>query len=188
MNKIFLVGRISSEIVLNHFIGDNDYYSFQVKTKRLSLVDDTLTVIIYGKTIRKLKLMKDDFINIDGEIRTCNQNGHVKVYVYPYFIEKTLLPYKDEVTITGRICKDPINRLTPFGTEITDLILEVGDKSEHLNFIPTVVWNSNARKCNNYNKGDYVFVKGRLQSREYTKEDEVKTAIELSVSEINRTE
>lgn len=169
-------------------MGDKDYYEFTIATKRLSLVDDMLTVVVLGKVIREQQLFKNDFVNIEGEIRTYNNEGHVKVYIHPFKITKTEEPYYDEVMVVGKICKDPINRLTPFGTEITDIILTVPDKVGQMNFVPIVIWNSNARKCSNYKRSDVVFVKGRLQSRAYTKNDETKIAIELSAKEINRVE
>lgn len=186
MNNIQLVGQISSDIKLNHYINNNDYYEFIIATKRLSLIDDLLTVVALGKMIRENELTKGDFVNIEGEIKTYNCNGHVKVYIHPYKIEKTEEPYFDEVVLVGKICKQPINRITPLGTEITDIILTVTDKLEQFNYIPVVIWNSNARKCSNYKRGDTIYVKGRLQSREYTKNEETKTAIELSAKEIGR--
>lgn len=188
MNNVQLVGQIVSDIKLNHYIGNNDYYEFTIATKRLSLVDDLLTVVVLGKVIREQQLFKDDFVSIEGEIRTYNNEGHVKVYIHPFKICKTEEPYYDEVTLIGKICKDPINRLTPFGTEITDIILTVSDKIGQPNYIPIVIWNSNARKCSSHKRGDTLFVKGRLQSRAYTKNDEIKIAIELSAKEINKVE
>lgn len=187
MNYIHVVGKISSDIKLNHYIENNDYYEFTIDTKRLSLVDDKLTIVCLGKMVREHNINKDDFIDVVGEIRTVNKNGHVKVYVYPLQIKKSEDPYCDEVQLIGNICKKSERRSSPLGREITDFIISVNRQdNKKADYIPVIVWNSVARKTDKYQTGDSIYIKGRLQSRNYTKDEMIRTTIELSANEISR--
>ncbi|MBR3792232.1 MAG: single-stranded DNA-binding protein, partial [Clostridia bacterium] len=84
---------------------------------------------------------------------------------------------------------EPVYRTTPFGREITDLLLAVNRTYNKSDYIPVIAWGRNARYCKGFKVGDNVKVWGRIQSRDYQKrlsEDEVitKTAYEVSVSKL----
>ena len=83
-------------------------------------------------------------------------------------------------------------RNTPRGIRITDMILACwreDDESNVSDYIPAITWNGTAaRAAENLKVGDCIEVRGRLQSREYTKElehgeTEVRTCYELSIEE-----
>ncbi|MDF2520750.1 MAG: single-stranded DNA-binding protein, partial [Clostridia bacterium] len=87
------------------------------------------------------------------------------------------------------ICKRPIYRTTPFGREITDMLIAVNRPYNKSDYIPSIAWGRNARYSENLNVGDRIKVWGRIQSREYQKkisEDEVvtRTAYEVSISKM----
>lgn len=96
------------------------------------------------------------------------------------------------VVLTGFVCKKGDMRTTPRGIRITDMILACwreDDESNVSDYIPAITWNGTAaRAADNLNVGDCIEVRGRLQSREYTKElehgeTEVRTCYELSIEE-----
>lgn len=186
MNSINVVGKIISPIRTDHYIRSNDYVSFIIATKRLSLVDDELIVVMSGKRARELELQVDDFVEIHGEVHSYNYEGKLKVFIYPISINLTEDFYRDEVTAIGKICKKPELRHTPLGSQITNITLAVNRDRNKSDYIPVITWNHDARTASGFRKGDLVYVKGRLQSRKYEKDNEIKTTTELSCSQITK--
>ena len=95
----------------------------------------------------------------------------------------------NEVVLTGYICKKPIYRKTPFGREISDLLLAVNRAYNKSDYIPCIAWGRNARFCENMEVGTEVKIMGRVQSRMYEKKHEDGTieprvAYEVSVGSL----
>ena len=95
----------------------------------------------------------------------------------------------NEVVLVGFICKKPIYRQTPFGREISDLLLAVNRAYNKSDYIPCIAWGRNARFCQNLEVGTQVKVVGRVQSRMYEKKHEDGTvenrvAYEVSVGSL----
>ena len=91
----------------------------------------------------------------------------------------------NEVVLVGYICKKPIYRQTPFGREISDLLLAVNRAYNKSDYIPCIAWGRNARFCQNIEVGTQVKVVGRVQSRQYEKKHEdgtVETRVAYEVS------
>ena len=99
----------------------------------------------------------------------------------------------NEIYLDGYICKDPIYRTTPFGREITDILIAVNRSYNKSDYIPCIAWGRNARFCEKMLVGDHIKLWGRIQSREYQKrlptgEIERKIAFEVSVSKLEYVE
>ena len=95
----------------------------------------------------------------------------------------------NQIYLNGYICKKPIYRTTPFGREITDLLLAVNRPYNKSDYIPCIAWGRNARYSQNLFVGDNIKLWGRIQSREYQKkyssgEAVTKTAYEVSISKM----
>ena len=136
-------------------------------------------------------------VKVFGEIRTRNvhedDKSHLEVTV---FVKEVLLYEKDEnnVELDGFICKEPVYRETPFGRQITDLIVASNrERNYRSDYIPCIAWGRNAIRTSEFNVGTRVKVSGRLQSREYNKRlgdetYEVRTAYELSAAMVDAVE
>ena len=123
------------------------------------------------------------------------EKEHSKLYISVRAQEITDQEYEGDtngVVLTGFVCKKGDMRTTPRGIRITDMILACwreDDESNVSDYIPAITWNGTAaRAAENLNVGDCIEVRGRLQSREYTKElehgeTEVRTCYELSIEE-----
>jgi single-stranded DNA-binding protein len=79
--------------------------------------------------------------------------------------------------------------MTPFGREITDVLLAVNRHFNKTDYIPVITWGRNAKFTKSMSVGDKVTIEGRLQSRIYTKTHgdgtiEEKTAYEVSSSSV----
>ena len=96
--------------------------------------------------------------------------------------------------LDGFICKEPTYRETPFGRQITDLIVASNrERNFKSDYIPCITWGRNAIRSSEFNVGTRVKVLGRLQSREYKKKIddgiyEARTAYELSAYMIDVVE
>ena len=93
--------------------------------------------------------------------------------------------------LDGYVCKPPVYRTTPFGREITDILLAVNRSYNKSDYIPCITWGRNARYASRLEVGENVKIWGRMQSRLYQKkqEDETvveKTAYEVSVSRLEK--
>jgi len=123
------------------------------------------------------------------------EKEHSKLYISVRAQEITDQEYEGDtngVVLTGFVCKKGDMRTTPRGIRITDMILACwreDDESNVSDYIPAITWNGTAaRAAENLNVGDCIEVRGRLQSREYTKElehgeTEDRTCYELSIEE-----
>lgn len=85
----------------------------------------------------------------------------------------------NEVTLIGRLGKDPELRTTQTQQSKCTLWLATsenymsnGQRQERTEWHTVVVWGNQAKPCADYlHKGSSVYVKGRIQSREYDDRD-----------------
>ena len=143
-------------------------------------------------------------LQIDGQFRSYNSYDNEKnkliltVFVKDVqFLEENQEEEEEarrdivsnEVILDGYICKKPIYRKTPFGREISDILLAVNRAYNKSDYIPCIAWGRNARFCENVAVGTEVRIVGRVQSREYEKKHEdgtveKKVAYEVSVASL----
>ena len=195
MNKIVLAGLVTEEPTFSHEVHGERFYRFYLSSSRQSGYCDVLMCTV--PEIIKNGINEGNMVKVLGEIRTRNvhedDKSHLEVTV---FVKEVLLYDKDEnnVELDGFICKEPVYRETPFGRQITDLIVASNrERNYKSDYIPCIAWGRNAIRTSEFNVGTRVKVSGRLQSREYNKRlgDETyeeRTAYELSASMIDVVE
>lgn len=183
-SQVNLVGKIVSSFEKSHSVYGETFYNVSICVKRESGNMDLVPALISDRLIDPSKQYDD--VRITGDLRSYNQRDNeksrLKVYIFVNSIESIDEEENiNDILIEGYLCKQPIYRRTPLGREITDLMLATNRAYNKSDYIPCVVWGRNAVYSKNLNTGDRIRVAGRLQSREYTKDNEVKTAYELSV-------
>ena len=98
--------------------------------------------------------------------------------------------HANSVTLTGCICRETVFRTTPFGREITDMLIAVNRDYKKADYIPCIAWGGAAHAAKELCIGARVRIEGRLQSRQYTKNENgimlEKTAYELSIARLER--
>ncbi|MEZ4357433.1 MAG: single-stranded DNA-binding protein [Eubacteriales bacterium] len=191
-NILELTGHVLTKPVKSHELFDEVFYTFNIEVKRLSFVSDILPVTVSEKTLSLFKIDEGDLIKVTGQLRSYNhiKEGSSKL-VLTVFCKK-LSPseneFENDVSLMGYVCRKPTYRITPFGREITDLLLAVNRAYNKSDYIPLIVWGKNARLTSDLQIGDRIRIEGRLQSREYEKvldtKKEIRTAYEVSVSTI----
>lgn len=196
-NKIYLEGKVASELEFSHEMYGEGFYSFNIEVMRLSDSVDYLNITVSERLLNGFDLSMDKEIIVEGQLRSYNKflDGTNKLIltVFARNIEPCIERSKNpnEIFLDGFICKEPVYRTTPFGREIADVLLAVNRAYNKSDYIPTIAWGRNSRFCQALAVGDNIRVWGRLQSREYQKkvsDTEVikKIAYEVSISKMER--
>jgi len=199
-NSIKISGRISSEFTFSHEFYGECFWRFNVVVGRLSSQSDILPITVSERIIKKEKTQHGQAVHIIGQIRSYNNYVEAdkknKLVITIFAREISLLtsaPAQDtnDVFLDGYLCKPVIYRTTPFGREITDLIVAVNRSYNKSDYIPCIAWGRSARFAGNLNVGDHIRLWGRKQSRQYQKklDDSTifeKTAYEVSISKIEQ--
>lgn len=100
----------------------------------------------------------------------------------------------NKVQIIGHLGKDPEMRYTPSGKPVTTFSVAVsrswnsadGEKHSETEWFNVVAWGTLAEICKQYlNKGQQVYVEGRLQTRRWDdKEGQKHTSVEIVANEM----
>ena len=208
-NYLTLVGKVTGEKRFSHEIYGESFYVFDLSVARLSGNADIIPVTVSERLIKDEMLKEGNNLLVKGQFRSYNsyenERNRLILTVFAKDVieveeneeEENEMAKKDmitnEVVLVGYICKKPIYRQTPFGREISDILLAVNRAYNKSDYIPCIAWGRNARFAGGLEVGSHLQVSGRVQSREYTKkigEDEVerRVAYEVSVSKIDLVE
>ena len=197
-NFITIGGQIASEFEFSHEIYGEGFYRFDVQVDRLSGAGDILPVTVSERIVDKDSMTIGQLVLITGQIRSYNnyveadRRNKLVLTLFARDIELCAEVPEDnpnDVFLEGYLCKPAIYRTTPFGREISDLLLAVNRSYNKSDYIPCITWGRNARYASKLEVGHHVRIWGRMQSRQYQKRlenDEVltKTAYEVSVAKI----
>lgn len=186
-NEVNLSGCITSDFRYSHEVYSEKFYSVMLSVKRNSSVIDLIPLLVSEKIIDVHKSLIGSYVYIKGGFRSYNQHdvdkNRVKLYVFVDSMEMvTNDKYINDVFLEGFICKTPTYRHTPLGREVSDVTLAVNRAYNKSDYIPCILWGRNAYAVRSLDAGERIRVSGRIQSREYNKHGEVKTAYELSVN------
>lgn len=186
-NQVTVVGCIESDFEYSHEVLSEKFYSVVLAIERDSSKLDLIPLLVSERLIDVSKSYIGSYVAIKGEFRSHNQHdidkNRLKLYVFANDIELlNAAGNVNDVFLEGYICKEPVYRHTPLGREITDIILAVNRGYNKSDYIPCIFWGRNARYVSQLTAGSSLRVAGRIQSREYVKNEDVKTAYELSVS------
>jgi single-stranded DNA-binding protein len=196
-NKIYLEGRVMSGLEFSHEMYGEGFYTFQLEVQRLSDSKDVLSITISERLLTGIDFRPGVDVTVEGQLRSYNKfvdgSNRLILTVFARNIEPCLERSKNpnQIFLDGYICKLPVYRTTPFGREISDMLLAVNRAYNKSDYIPTIAWGRNSRFCQSLSVGDNIRIWGRLQSREYQKKvsDEEfikKVAYEVSISKMEK--
>lgn len=195
-NRAYLTGTVDSECTFSHESFGENFFCFKVTVPRLSDSADTIVVTASKHLIDESNITFGEKISVIGQFRSYNNySGEGSKLVLTLFAKEMQNNVDEEfansVELNGYICKTPVYRTTPFGREITDILLAVNRNHNKSDYIPCIVWGRNARIARDFSVGDHIALSGRMQSRQYQKklDDETvvtKTAYEVSVNKIEK--
>ena len=196
-NQVTIVGKVVEDIKFSHRVYGEGFYTFMVEVPRLSEISDTLPVTISERLLADKKELLNEIVEIQGQFRSYNQydQGRNRLVLTIFSLDIKVIEdqedikYINQIFLDGFICKEPIYRTTPFGREITDMLLAVNRSYHKSDYIPCIAWGRNANYAQHLNVGDHLKIWGRIQSRNYQKKmdnGEVisKVAYEVSISKM----
>lgn len=196
-NQIAIIGKVIEEIQFSHRVYGEGFYTLKVEVPRLSNASDILPVTISERLLaEKIKLLNST-VEIQGQFRSYNQyeQGRNRLVLTVFALDCKLIEDQEEIKsinqiyLDGYICKPPIYRTTPFGREITDMLIAVNRSYHKSDYIPCIAWGRNAKYAQHLKVGDHLKIWGRIQSREYQKKFDngevlTKIAFEVSISKM----
>lgn len=196
-NVVTIFGKVVSEKNFSHEVYGEGFYTFNLEVVRLSEEVDILPVTISERLLENETLEIGKYVKIKGQLRSYNsyqnKKNHLVLTVFVRDIEEIdkgqYLTSPNQIYLNGYICRNPVYRVTPFGREITDILLAVNRSYNKSDYIPCIAWGRNAKYTSKLVVGDNVKIWGRIQSRNYQKKLEdgtvvTKTAYEVSVSKL----
>ncbi len=201
-NYLTLVGKVTGEKKFSHEIYGERFYVFNLEIPRLSGNSDIIPITVSERLIKEETLQEGKNLLVKGQFRSYNSYENEKNRLILTVFAKDIIEVEEpqeneeneivkkdtitnEVVLVGYICKKPIYRQTPFGREISDLLLAVNRAYNKSDYIPCIAWGRNARFCQDIEVGTQVKVVGRVQSRQYEKKHEdgtVETRVAYEVS------
>lgn len=193
-NQVTLIGTFDEEINFSHELFGEKFYKIFLKVSRASEEIDTIPVMISERLI-DLKDYIGQKVKVTGQFRSYNKEGsdgkrHLSLHVFAREVKKMeeISLDNNKIVLDAYTCKPVTYRITPRGREIADLLLAVNRPYEKSDYIPCIAWGRNAKYAANFPVGKYIKIKGRIQSREYEKLGETRTAYEVSIMELEEVE
>ena len=187
-NEIFLRGILQELPQFSHENHGKKFFRFNLIVPRLSGAEDILPVIADEQVLLQLDPTAGSMLAVTGQIRSHNQRSdgvrHLLIFVFASSVVAEEGEPMNEVTIEGPLCREPTYRLTPLGREICDAMLAVPRAFHRADYLPCILWGRIAQEISQCHTRDVICIKGRLQSRIYTKLTEngpqERTAYEIS--------
>lgn len=196
-NMVTISGKVISNVEFSHEVYGEGFYYFMLDVPRLSDSSDRIPVTISERLASKDKLEIGTVIEVEGQFRSYNsynnEGNRLLLTVFArdiiFLEDEKKIKNPNQIYLNGYVCKRPIYRTTPFGREITDILLAVNRPYNKSDYIPCIAWGRNARFSENRSVGDNIKVWGRIQSRTYQKKLETgdvltKVAYEVSISKM----
>lgn len=204
-NNVKIIGKVIGDKEFSHEMYGEKFYTIKLEVSRLSSESDILPATVSERLLVDQELKREDYVVIEGQLRSYNRyiDGRnrliLTIFTRNLYVPKIeeelneLLRNPNEIYLDGYVCKAPIYRTTPFGREITDLLLAVNRPYNKSDYIPSIAWGRNARFCEKLEVGDHIKLWGRIQSRDYQKKSEDgetinRIAFEVSVSKLEYLE
>ena len=180
-NYLTLVGKVTGEKRFSHEIYGERFYVFDLSIERLSGNADIIPVTVSERLIKDEMLQEGKKLLVKGQFRSYNSYENSRNRLILTVFTKDIMEVEEneeveeeneivkkdmitnEVVLIGYICKKPIYRQTPFGREISDILLAVNRAYNKSDYIPCIAWGRNARFCQDLEVGTQVKIVGRVQ-------------------------
>lgn len=188
-NQIFLRGFVAGLPRFSHESHATRYHTFPLCVPRLSGAADVVNVLAPCSLLDPLGLAEEEGVELTGEVRSFNnrsgQGSRLVISVLARTLERSDGEPANELTLSGALCKLPVQRRTPLGRDICDMLLAVNRRYGRADYLPCIAWGALARVCGGMEVGDSLRLTGRLQSRVYRKlvngTEEERVAFEVSI-------
>ena len=196
-NHMIASGRITAPFQFSHEIRGEGFLKTNLEITRSSGINDVIPLVISEQLLDFNQDFSGKAVSVEGNF--CSYNKHTKegsrlllfmnvrrLEILEHLPQKAM---ENHLFLDGHICRQPIYRVTPFGREITDILLAVNFSDKKSAYIPCICWGLSAKCASKFQVGNRIQVVGRVQSREYKKTLEngdfiLKTAYEVSIKQM----
>lgn len=196
-NEVILRGWILVPFELHHVTEDVQIFKGIIRTKRQSGTEDILPVHITKELLNSLERIPklDDFVEIKGSFHSRNVYGDDNKKHLQLYVQAKSIAYSDTNTnnseniidISGLLINRGNTRITTSGRMVIDFQLATFRHTNRRSCIPCIAWGKKTEFVESLQRDDTLGLKGRIQSREYTKFENgeyiTRTAYEVSVTE-----
>lgn len=194
-NSVLLRGVAADAPRFSHESRGENFFTFPLEVRRLSGAVDRLNVLARESALRQAEIGECGALAVEGELRSFNNRSGVGsrlvISVFARVLRFEDGEDRNEVFLSGTLCKPPNLRQTPLGREICDLMLAVNRRYGRSDYLPCIAWGLLARETADWRVGDRLTLRGRIQSRRYIKqlgaEQIEKTAYEVSIAEADKS-
>ena len=188
-NYVELCGSPVGRPQFSHTGGSERYFAFPLEIERLSGATDTVNIAVRESLIKNLELGTAGALTVCGELRSFNnkkdEGPRLVIAVFAKELYFTGSGDKNIARLSGVICKRPTLRKTPMGRQICDIMLAVNRHYGRSDYLPCIAWGRLAEECAALEVGDPLSLEGRIQSRNYIKNENgapvSRTAFEVSI-------
>lgn len=172
-NQIVLRGDLLAMPEFSHENHGKKFFRFFLEVPRLSGAVDTLPVVAELALLEGLDLLRGQRLTVEGQIRSHNHSDesgrHLLIFVFAQTICCENGEPINDVLLRGCLCREPTYRRTPLGREICDSMLAVPRAYRRADYLPCILWGRTAQEIARCHTRDRIEIRGRLQSRVYTK-------------------
>ncbi len=187
-NMITLRGTLLNLPQFSHSNHGKRFYRFTLEVPRLSGAVDLLPIVAEESLMMDLDPTAGDMLTVAGQIRSYNQRSedgrHLLIFVFAASVTVEYGEPLNDVYLEGPLCREPTFRRTPLGREICDTMLAIPRPFHRADYLPCILWGRTAQEISQCHTSDVIAIRGRLQSRIYTKVtpegSEDRTAYEIS--------
>jgi len=193
-NSITLRGALLALPQFSHSNHGKNFFRFTLEVPRLSGAVDLLPIVAEEPLVMGIDPCTGDMLTVTGQIRSYNQRDdegrHLLIFVFASSIIAECGEPINDVYLEGPLCREPTFRRTPLGREICDAMLAVPRAFRRADYLPCILWGRTAQDISQCHARDVIAIRGRLQSRIYTKLTadgaEDRTAYEISALSADR--
>lgn len=184
-NRVQLFGTVAEPPAFSHAIGANRLYRCELEVPRLSGVLDRVPLLLP----ERLETSMRGRVGVLGQLRGYSRQEEGRRRLRLMVLVKALLDGPAEVNnlveLRAQLLRPPTYRKTPMGREIADLLLRAERERGGEDCIPAIVWGGCARYARTLEKGQWLQLQGRIQSRPYMKQLENGSICELIAYELS---
>ena len=188
-NEVYITGVL---VGAPRFVSDRygeRMYELEMIATRNSGAEDAVLLHVgeYKLGNRVAGMVPGAVVRVLGEIRWYKEDetrNRLGVHVHDMSLENVELG-NNLVRLTGALCKEPIFRWTPNGRAVCELMVKAVRKGGRYTKVPVIAWGECAKWAKGLERGQRVELQGRMQSRDYDKEQEDGTVKVLRTTEVS---
>ena len=152
INRVQLHGRLGAAPVPSHVNHGVEFYRFPLVVARLSEAEDKINIVAPCVLIGQIEpLALGQELTIQGEVRTFNNRtgcgSRLIISTFARELKAEEGEDKNQLELSGTLCKPPSLRATPLGRTICDMILAVNRRYGRADYLPCIAWGSLAHRC-----------------------------------------